>query len=358
MSTIKEYFQAVEREKATDIYFNVGTPPFLKINGGLCPMKTHPDLSKRRIESLARRLLSPENLSEYQSRGEVIGARSIAGLGRFRIVLSNGRGGPCMACRLIPMRIPQFDTLGLPSILPELMSSETGLILVMGRAGSGKTTTLASLIQQINNTSKKTILTLESPTEYVHAHDRSFFEAIRCSGNGMSLDNNTFTGLLETADVLILDGLSIEETISSALRATAAGLLVLAALETNGGVAEVLAQIINNDSATKKGDRRSLLARTLRGAVWQHLLPLKDGSGFTPAVEVLINDPVISPLVGQKGNLHLLRPSMAAGRYKGMQTMRQALKDLKQQSIVQEDIMAVFADEILKYYVSPVNGRF
>ena len=358
MATIKEYFRTAEREKATDIYFNVGTPPFLKINGGLHPLKAHPDLSKKKIEGLARQLLSPESLSEYESRREVIGACTINGVGRLRIVLSDGRGGPCMACRLVPLNIPEFDTLGLPSILAQLISAGTGLILVMGSAGSGKTTTLASLIQHINNTSEKVILTIESPTEYVQPHNQSVIETIRPGENGMLLEKNAYNGLLETADIMVIDSLPLEETISPALTAAAEGLLVLAALETNGGVAEVLARIINSAPATKKGYRRSLLARTLRGAIWQRLLPLKDGSGSTPAVEVLINDPVISRLMSQEGNLHLLRPTMAAGRYKGMQTMHQALETLKQQSIVQEDIMAAFANEILKYYVSPVKGSF
>ena len=358
MATIKEYFQAAEREKATDIYFSVGAPPFLKINGGLRPLKAHPDLSKRKIEGLARQLLSPKKLSEYGSHREVTSARTIAGLGRLRVVISDGRGGPCMVCRLIPTNIPEFDTLGLPSILPDWVSTGTGLILVMGRAGSGKTTTLASLVQHINNTSEKSILTVESPQEYVQPHNRSFIETIRPRENGMLPDKTTYSGLLETADIVVMDGLPFEETISPALKAAAEGLLVLATLETNGGVAEVLHRIINSVSTTRKRYRHNLLARTLRGAIWQHLLPLKDGSGFTPAVEVLINDPVISRLMGQKGDLHLLRPTMAAARYKGMQTMRQALETLKQEATVQEDIMAAFAGEILKYYVSPVKGSF
>lgn len=358
MSTIKEYFQAAEREKATDIYFSVGSPPFLKVNGGLRPFKPHPALKKATIERLAREVLSPEHLAEYESRLEVIAAHTIAGLGRLRIILSHERRGPSMVCRFIPLSIPKFDSLGLPSILPDLMSAGTGLILLMGCAGSGKTTTLASLTQHINNTWKKSILTMESPMEYVHPHDQSFIETIRPPKNGMLLEKNAYRGLLETADVMVMDGLPFEETISPALSAAAEGLLVLAALETNGGVAEVISRIINAVSASGKENRRHLLARTLRGALWQHLLPLKDGSGFTPAVEVLINDPAISSLMGKEGKLHLLRPTMAAGRYKGMQTMHQALETMKREGVVAEDTITGFAKEILKYYVSPINGRF
>lgn len=359
MATIKEYFQAAQRENATDIYFGVGSPPWLKTNGGLHPLRPHPDLSKTIIEGLAREVLSPEDLSDFESRREVIGASTIDGLGRIRFVLSDERRGPCMTCRLIPLNIPEFKSLGLPSFLKEMLSTGTaGLMLIMGRAGSGKTATLASLIRHINETMGKSILSMESPMEYVQPHNRSFIEPIRLRENGMLLHKRSYSNLLETADVMVIDGLPLEETVSPALTAASEGLLVLASLETNGGVAEILSRIINNVSAAKQQYRRNLLGRTLRCAVWQHLLPLKDDSGYTPAVEVLINDPVISRLMCQEGNLHLLRPTMAAGQDKGMQSMHQALEALKRQSIVKESCLTAFAEEILKYYVSPIKGSF
>lgn len=358
MATIKEYFRAAERENATDIYFSVGSPPYLKINGTLKPIAAHGNFSKVELERLVRRILSPEKWSEYNACGELITVFTIEGLGRLRVVVSNERNGPCMVCRLIPLNIPKFESLGLPFFLQTMVSTGTGLILVMGRAKSGKTTTLASLIDHINKTSRKSVLTIETPMEYLHPHNRSFIEPIQLRGNGMALDKRAYSSLLETADVMVIDGLPFEETISPALAAASEGLLVLATLETNGGVAEVLTRIIHCASAVKRGYGRSLLAHTLRCAIWQHLLPLKDGTGLTPAVEVLINDPVISHHISQKGRLHLLRPTMAAGRYKGMQTMHQALEDLKRQSIVQENITAAFGSEILKYYVSPAKGSF
>ena len=358
MATIKEYYQVAQREKATDIYFSVGSPPFLKINGALKPLQKQKNLNKAKIVGLAREVLSSEKWSEFESRGELIGAHTIQGLGRLRIVLANERKGPCMVCRLIPLNIPEFDSLGLPPHLMRLVSVGTGLILLIGCAGSGKTTMLASLLNHINNTSEKSILTIEAPMEYEQPHNRSFFERIQPLENGMPIDKRTYNSLLQTADVMVMDGLPFEETISPALRAAAEGLLVLATLETNGGVAEVLARIISTCSAEKREHRRSVLAHVLRGAIWQHLLPLKDGSGSTPAVEILINDPVISRLINRNGHLGLLRPTMAATRYKGMQTMHQALETMKRQSLVHEDIMSAFENEILRYYVSPVKSSF
>lgn len=357
MATVKEYFQAAERENATDIYFRVGSPPFLKINGALKPIGAHGNFSKTKIERLVRQILSTEKWSAFESGGEFITTYTMKDLGRLRVVFSHERHGPCMACHLIPLHIPEFDSLKLPPFLKTMISA-TGLILVMGRARSGKTTTLASLIRHINNTSEKSVLTLETPMEYDQPHNRSFMEPIRLRSNHMWLDKRVHSGLLETADVMVIDGLPFEETVSQALRASTKGLLVLGTLETNGGVAEVLTRMIHTASGEKRGSGRRLLARMLRCAIWQHLLPLKDGSGLTPAVEVLINEPDISRLISQKGRLHLLRPTMAARRYKGMQTMHQALETLKQESIVQEDIISAFADEILNYYVSPIKGSF
>ena len=358
MATIKEYLQTAHREKASDIYFSVDSPPFLKINGKLYPIKTHPDLSKTNIDSLVQEIFSPGDLAEFESSREVISTFTIDGVGRLRVVLSDEKRGNCLACHLIPLNIPEFDDLGLPSVLKELVSSGTGLILILGCARSGKTTTLASLIQHINNTAEKSVLTLEVPMEYEHKQNRSVIEPIRRPGNRMVLNQHVPGNLIETADVLAMDGLSLEEAIIPALKASTEGLLVLATLETNGGVAEVLNRIIGSASEKKEGYGREILARTLRCAIWQNLFPLKDQSRFMPAVEILINDPVISRLIRREGSLHLLRPTMAAGRHKGMQTMHQALASLKQQSIVHKDILAAFENEILRYYISPVHGRF
>ncbi len=358
MVTIKEYFQAAQEKKASDIYFSAGSCPWLKINGELHPLKTRPVLGKADIEGLAREVLSPKKLPDFKAGQDVIGACTIQGLGRLRVTLSQARDGLAMACRLIPLEVPDFETLGLPPVLKRMVLAGGGLILVIGGAGSGKTTTLASLVHHINNSSQKTIVTIEQPVEFVHTNNRSFIEQIQPHETGIRFDKFWHSGFLKTADVIVLDGLAPSETISLGLSAAEEGLLVLAAFESNGGVAEVLKVILDACPLAERENQRRLMARTLRAAIWQHLFPLKSTSGFKPAVEVLINDRVISHLISQVGDLHLVRPTMAAGKARGMQTMNQALEILRQECLVQEEIVASFEEAMLAYYVYPVKMAF
>ena len=358
MVTMSEYFQVAQEKQASDIYFSVGSCPWLKINDELNPLNTHPVLKKSAIEGLAREVLAPEQMQNLEEHHDTISACTVQGLGRLRIILSEGRYGLTMACRLIPLEVPNFETLGLPPILKHLISAGSGLIFVIGSAGSGKTTTLASLINHINNSSQKSIIAIEQPAEFLHTNNRSYIEQIQPRDAGVRFDKMWHAGFLKTADVMVIDGLENSETVSLGLSAAAKGLMVLAALESNGGVAEVLKNIFDACPVAKRENQRRLLARTLCCAVWQHLLPLKSTPGFKPAVEVLINDRVISHLISQPGNLHLVRPTMAAGRVKGMQTMHQALETLRQKSLVKEGIIASFEDVMLSYYIYPVKEAF
>ncbi len=358
MATIKEYFQVAQREKATDIYFSVGSPPFLKINGALKPLQKQKNLNKSKIAGLAREVLSPEKWSEFESRGELIDARTIRGMGRLRIVLANERKGPCMVCRLIPLNIPEFDSLGLPPVLKRMVSAGGGLILVIGRAGSGKTTTLASLINHINHYFQKSIITIEQPVEFIHTNRQSFIEQIPFSSPGIPWEKCLSNTFMQTAEVLVMDGMQPEEIIPTATSAAAEGLLVLVSVASNGGVAEVLKGIIDAFPAAVRKNQRRLLAGVLRGATWQHLFPLKDSRELTPAVEILINDPVITRLLSRDGELHLVRPTMAAGRFNGMQTMYQALNSLRKKSLVGEDIIDDFQTAMLTHYVYSAKAAF
>ena len=360
MLTIREYCRVAREKKATDIYFNTGSPPWFRIDGQLHPLENYPTLRTAEIEKLALALLSPENPANKKVRlhQDMIGACTIEGMGRLRIAFCKGRNGSSMNCHLIPSKIPDFEGLGLPVALKHMMSTQSGLILIIGRAGSGKTTTLASLINTINQQFEKSIITIEQPVEFVHSHRRSFIEQTQPRKSQNPLENIQHGGFLRTADVLAIDGLQPEQTLFPALSAAAEGILVMATVASNGGVAEVLKGFLDHCPVAERDNRRRLLARTLRGALWQHLLPLRSGQGFLPAVELLINDTVISRLISREGNLHLIRPTMAAGRLKGMQTMHQALKHLKQKSLVPEDIMDDFQTTMLMHYIYPATVGF
>ncbi len=353
MAKLDEYFRIARREKATDIYFNVGSPPHLKKNGNLIPLADVDRLSKGKIEEFLGRLLSAEKLSKFKKTGELITHHVVNGIGRFRLAASNGRYGPLVVCRLLPLTIPDFEELGLPLRLKDLVSNKSGLILVIGRAGSGKTTTLASLIETIGQTSEKSIVTVETAMEYQYPKNGSLMERIQADTDGELFRESAFGGFLKTVDVLAIDGLPLEKAIPPALIAATEGLLVLLTVASNGGVAEIISRIIYSCSPKKRGYRRLILARVLRGALWQHLFPLKDSPGFVPAAEFLLNDPVLARLIGREGQMHLLRPAMAAAQKTGMQTMHQALDNLKKESRIDEGIVSAFEKELLEYYISP-----
>jgi twitching motility protein PilT len=254
--------------------------------------------------------------------------------------------------------VPAFGTLGLPNVLKRIVTAKRGLVLVIGPAGSGKTTTLAALIDYINSRFRKSIVTIEQPVEFVHRNKLSIIEQIECEDRGMRPSELGHPGIAEAADVIMVDGLINSASLSLGLGAAARGALALVAVESNGGAAEVLKRIVDAFPAAERQNQRRLLAQTLRGAVWQHLLPLKGPAGYRPAVEVLVNDPVISGLIDRSGALHLVRPTMAAGRARGMQTMHQALETLRQESGVEEDVIAAFENTMLAYYVYSAAKAF
>ena len=358
MVTIQEYFKAAQEKSASDVYLSVGSHPWLKIGSRLQSLTAYPVVGKAQMQALVQEVFSANQLQKFEVRPDLTGTYTIKGQGRLRVILAQGRNGLTMACRLIPPAVPAFETLGLPDALKRLVNAKRGLVLVIGPAGSGKTTTLAALIDYINTHFRKSIVTIEQPPEFVHKNKLSFIEQIDCDEGRLRPEELEHSSILKATDVIMVDGLKNSDSISLGLCAAARGTLALVAVESNGGAAEMLKRILDGFPATERENQRRLLARMLRGAVWQHLLPLKDSAGYRPAVEVLVNDPVISSLISRSGALHLVRPTMAAGRAKGMQTMHQALETLKQESVVDEDVIATFENTMLANYVYPATRAF
>lgn len=358
MVTIREYLHAARQQNASHIYFHVGSRPAFKRNGDLHRLGNFPRLNDEDLNCLKNALNEAETGSFAGTSKDRIHSVSIDEETRVRVTASQNRQGLSIACRLLPSRIPVFETLFLPMVLKDMMSLASGLILVIGRAGSGKTTTLAALIDRMNREQKRSIFTIEHPIEFIHSSKKSLINQMPYSETHAAFDRNWKSALTETMDVLVLDGIPPEEFISPALSAASEGLLVLASVESNGGVAEVLNRMINNCPSRERENRRRLMARTLRGAIWQHLFPCKDGLSMKPAFEILLNDAVISHQISRKGHLNLLRPTMAAGRYKGMQTMHQALSNLKTDSLVKIEDINAFEKDMLNYYVLPVKNVF
>jgi twitching motility protein PilT len=358
MITIQQYHQAAQKQGASDLYLSVGSRPRLKINGRLLPLMAFPPVDGLQMQSLLEVVFATDPLPATDDHLDRIITHTIHGQGRLRIVLSHTRRGMALACRLIPLAVPAFETLGLPDTLKHLVDIPHGLVLVIGRAGSGKSTTLAALVDVINTRFSKFIVTVEHPVEFHHKNKRSVVEQIDCGLSRPHPAELDHSGVLKTADVVLLDGLKTRHGLPLGLSLAAGGKLALVAVESNGGAAEVLKRMLDGFPAAERDIQRRLLARNLRGAAWQHLLPLKDASGRRPAVEILLNDTVVSGLIGRLEGLHLVRPTMAAGRAKGMRTMHQALEAIKQQSVVDEAVLRTFERTMLTHYVYPAQRAF
>jgi twitching motility protein PilT len=358
MITIEQYHQSAQAKGASDLYLSVGSRPRLKIDGRLRSLTAYPPVDGPQMHALVEAVFSTGPPPTNEGSLDRITAYTVPGQGRLRVVLAQAHDGVTLACRLIPPTVPAFETLGLPNVLQRLVEAPRGLVLVVGRAGSGKSTTLAALIDTINTRFCKSIVTIEQPIEFVHTNKRSMVDQIDCARCDTCPAELGRSGFLKAADVVLLDGLKNRGGLSTGLALAARGMLVFVAVESNGGAAEVLKRMLDGFPAAKRGDQRRLLARTLRGVAWQHLLPLKEPPGYRPAVEVLLNDSAVSGLIGRPGSLHLVRPTMAAGRAKGMRTMHQALEAIKQESVVEDAVVATFERTMLTHYVYPVARAF
>ncbi len=358
MVDFQAYIRTAREKNATDIYLSAGRPPGIRVHGNLHFLKETPAIRREDMEALVEQLVPEGRQPPRPHEKTFLSTRGDPGPKPVRISISEGLNGPTLAARLIPEEIPSLESLGLPPILKQVVSLEQGLVLVIGCAGSGKSTTLASLVNQVNQLRCRQIFTLENPVEIRHENRRSRIRQTAWEGRAETRTRITLPGLLKRAELIVLDGLPRSEVISLGVEAAARGRLVLASLTYSGGVAEALKSIIDSHPASRRDEARSQLAGTLKLALWQHLLPRQESTGFHPVCEVLLSDPVVADLIRRPGRLHLLRPAMAAGRPYGMQTMRQALAALREERRVREHFIEEFEDTIYSYFVLPVQSSF
>ena len=342
MDIIKLLKEAVQKS-ASDLHVTVGMPPVLRINGVLVPLD-HPPLTSENTQQMAQQLLEEEKYRTFTEEGELDFSYSLAGVGRFRINAYRQRGNVGIACRIINPEVPSISSLNMPEIVTELSHRSKGLLLVTGPTGSGKSTTLASMINLINEEKACHILTLEDPIEYLHGHKRSIINQREIGTDSASFPQALRSALRQDPDVILVGEMRNLETISIAITAAETGHLVLATLHTVDAP-QTIDRIIDVFPPHQQQQIRIQLANTLLGVIAQKLLPRRDQRGRIATVEVLVSNTAVRNLI-REGKIHQLHSAMqTSGKY-GMQTMDSSLQGLYKQGIInKEDAIAQAMDQ-------------
>lgn len=328
---------------ASDVYISVGIKPTLRINGSLYPIESHPVLSKQIAEKYILQIMNKNQQQEFTKNMDLDFAMEISGVGRFRaniFVQSKGIGA---VLRLISAEIKSMKELHLPEQLNKIPQFPNGLVLVTGPTGSGKSTTLAALINEINETQKKHILTIEDPIEFVHVNKQAVIQQREVGTHTKSFSNSLRASLREAPDVILVGEMRDLETIALAITAAETGHLVFGTLHTSG-VAKTVDRIIDVFPTDQQAQVRVQVAELLRVVVWQNLLPTKDQKSRVAAHEIMFNNNAVANMI-RKQKTYQIQSILETGVNDGMQSMARALQNLLQQEKISQETANQFIPE-------------
>lgn len=327
---IEELLDVVIREKASDLHITAGVPPMVRVNGILVKINV-PPLTTEDVEKLIHQLIPNEELRErYYEKGEVDFSYAVTDFGRYRVNVFRQRGSSAAALRAVGTTIPTMEQLGLPKKVLEGLSDNTrGLVLITGPTGSGKSTTLATMINYINERRKCHILTLEDPIEYLHKHKNSIVNQREIGLDTLNYANALRAALREDPDVILVGEMRDLETIATAITAAETGHLVLSTLHTIGAP-QTIDRIIDVFPPHQQQQVKVQLSNILKGVVSQQLLPRIDISGRCVALEIMIANAAISNLI-REGKTHQIYSHIQTSASSGMVTMDASLVKLYRQ---------------------------
>ncbi len=340
MATLPELLKLLVEAGGSDLHVTTGTPPQIRIHGHLQRVEG-PEMSPAETKQLAYSVLTDSQKKRFEETLELDFSFGLKGLARFRCNMFNQRGAVGAVYRVIPEKIRSFQDLNLPAVLATLAERPRGLVLVTGPTGSGKSTTLAAMIDKINSERQDHILTIEDPIEFVHQHKGCLVNQREVHSDTQSFSNALRAALREDPDIVLIGEMRDLETVEAALRIAETGHLTFATLHTNSA-AQTINRIIDVFPAHQQGQIRTQLSLVLEGVVSQTLLPKAGGSGRVVAMEILVPTPAIRNLI-RDDKVHQIYSSMQAGQEKlGMQTMNQALATLVQRRMItrEEALMA------------------
>jgi twitching motility protein PilT len=325
--TMKQLLEEMVHRGATDLHISAGSPPLFRIDGVLVP-SNYDVLTKEEAQQLVYSVMTDEQKKKLEEEWEVDFSFGITGLSRFRANAYKQRGSISIAIRTIPYKIRNFEELGLPPVVEEFASRTKGLVLVTGPTGHGKSTTLASIIEKINNERRCHILTIEDPIEYLFANKKAYITQRQVESDTKSFARALKYALRQDPDVVMIGEMRDLETIEAALTISETGHLTLATLHTNSAV-EAINRIIDVFPPHQQQQVRTQLSFVLLGIITQALLP-KIGGGRVLACEVLVATPAVRAMI-RDNKVHQIYSLMQAGQKYGMQTMNQSLYKLYMQ---------------------------
>lgn len=330
--------------KASDIHLTVGVPPIMRINGDLKKYGKE-TLTPMDTEGMAKAIVPSHMWELFKEKGELDFSYSLPGVSRFRVNAFHQRSCISLAIRIVPVRIPSIDELELPNIITKIIEKPHGLILVTGPTGSGKSTTLASMIHYMNHHMRKHIITLEDPIEYLHSHGNSIIDQREVGYDTKNFANGLRAALRQDPDVILVGEMRDLETIQTAITAAETGHLVLGTLHTSSAPSTIN-RIIDVFEPAQQPQIRVQLASVLVGIVSQRLFPTIDKKGRKVATEIMVNNSAIANLIRNE-KVHQILSIMQTSRAQGMHTLESSIKELMDSGFIQPELAIPFLQEQL-----------
>ncbi|MEK3985268.1 type IV pilus twitching motility protein PilT [Paenibacillus sp. FSL K6-3166] len=340
---IRQLLQTAYSSKASDLHISVGSPPVIRMDGTLHPLEGAPVTADEAAE-MAEALLGSERNEVFRNAGEVDFSYPLDGGVRFRVNVYRQRGEISIAARAIPAEIPSLEQLSMPPILSTLSIKPQGLILVTGPTGSGKSSTLAAMLNYINKTESKHIVTLEDPIEFLHSHGTCLVDQREVGSDTASFASGLRAALRQDPDVILVGEMRDLETITAAVTAAETGHLVMATLHTTDAP-QTIDRIIDAFPGHQQGQIRSQLASVLLAVVSQRLFPRAGGRGRICATEILVNTPAVANLIRTE-KTHQIKNVMQTGRAQGMHTLDMSIRDYLSQGLIDSAAVKAFMTEV------------
>ncbi len=332
--TIQELLWQAGEQHASDLHLSAGMPPVVRVNGELETLSGYPILWPEDIERLALPMLTSERQAVIAKRGDADFSFSLPG-GRFRVNAYRQRGSLGLAVRLLAQDIPTLEHLGMPESLKALAKKQWGLVLVTGPTGCGKSTTLAAMVNHINQTRRAHIITIEDPVEYLHKHSRSIISQREIGVDALSFSSALRAALREDPNVILVGEMRDVETVSAAVTAAETGHLVLSTLHTSGA-ADTVNRIIDVFPPHQQQQIRIQTASILKGVITQQLVPAVNGGGRVAALEIMLATDAIASLI-REGKTHQINTCIQTGASVGMQSMDYHLAQLLKAGIITKE---------------------